>query len=511
MLLPLLLTLATPYAHTADPGVAPPILEPSRSPASWTIVLQTTGGMRAVANATRDPIARLVESLPVGDTIKILAVHTRTSEALPLRTIDDAGRAAVAAEIRALELPSAKSTDFGAGLASVADSLTQAGESTSRLVLLVGDFCHEPPLESTYADGGFGCRGIRGFDKLNESFDTGGNRATIGATLFPVGSASQKVQETGLAEIKAFFEPVGFAEVATEPFAVWIDAALKRLPSVRVRPLARADANRFALTATVQRQPTIDNPTGTLLLDAGLQHLGFDASRITLEGARTDVQALRLRPTGSIPFSVDIPPPPFSLVSRTDKVEIPLVLRVDGSLALPDQPIGGPATQGAAASAPAQSLTAMGIPPERPGLEAKVTLLAERHYGLPPTVSLAMGTTVALFTGAGLVAVRRRFKPLRLGGSFSYRQSGGARTPLAIEHLAEAPLCVLPDGSLGLGRREDALLVLRAERPLWNTVITAEIRTGNAEINARPAPRGRHAVVPGATSFQFQDYRLSWE
>ncbi|MDP2310100.1 MAG: hypothetical protein Q8P18_29050 [Pseudomonadota bacterium] len=498
MLLPLLLTLASSSAPAADSSVVPVVLAPDAFPATWTIALQTSGDMRAVASAAREPIARLVESLPEGDLIEILVVHTRSSPALPLRTIDNAGRAALAAEVRALELPSAKSTDLGAALTAVAASITAAGADSSRLVLLVGSFCHAPPLESIYADGGFGCRTVRGFDKLDLSFDQGGDRGTVEATLFPVGSIGEPVHQPGVEEVSAFFAPAASVEVATEPFAAWVDAVRERLPNARLRPLARADAARLRLAVTVEQQPTTDAPTGTLLLDSGLRLLGFEASRITLIGARTDAQVVHLAPTGSLPFSVDIPPPPFSFVPRNDTVDIPVTLRLDGALQPP-------------ATSPPHTLEALGIAPGRPTLEAQVVVRAQRHYGLSPARSLGMGASVLLFASAGLLGLRRRLRPLRLGGSFSYRRAGGPRQALAIDQLAEAHLVVLPDGSLGHGRREDALLVLRAERPLWNTHITAEIRSENAEINARPVMRGRHTVVPGATSFQFQDYRLSWE
>lgn len=498
MLLPLLLALTPGPAYPADSPVAPPVLDGVAPAASWTIALQTSGELRAVANASREAIASLVEALPAGDRIEILVIHTRSSPALSVRTIDDASRGALAAEIRSLELPSAKSTDLGAGLTAVAESLSLAGADTSRLVLMVGSFCHAPPLQSVYADGGFGCRSIRGFDKLDARFDQGGDRGTVEVTLFPIDSIGEPVHQVGVEEVRAFFAPGAATNVATEPFAGWVAAARERLWDARLRPLARADAARFQVVATVEQQPSLDTPGGTLLLASGLRLLGFAATRITLEGAHTDVQALHLAPGGSIPFTVDIPAAPFSFVPRTDTVDIPVILRVDGDLTPP-------------ALSPPGTLLAMGLVPEGTALEARVTLHAQRHYGLSLTRSLGMAASALLLTSAGLLALRRRLRPLRLGGSFSYRRAGGPRQTLPIEHLAEAHLGVLVDGSLGSARREDALLVLRAERPFWNTHITAEIRSENAEINAKPASQGRHAVVPGATSFQFQDYRLSWE
>ncbi|MDP2311821.1 MAG: hypothetical protein Q8P41_02880 [Pseudomonadota bacterium] len=489
----LLLTLTSLSARAADPVASAPLRWSEAPAATWTVVLETAGPMLDQANAAREPIARLVETLPVGDRLEIVVLHTRSSFALPLRTIDDAGRAALAAEIRALELPTARSTDLAAGLSVVGASLGAQGAAAPRFVLMLSSFCHSPPLESTYADGGFGCRAIRGFDKFDAGFDAAGDHTTVDAVLFPVATAKQKVDDRGLADTQAYFAPAAAVEVAKEPFAAWVDALRANVEGVRLRPLVRGEVKRLALTARVGEGPTLDRPSGTLLLGTGLANLTFDVRKITVEGARTDVQTLQLAPDGTVPILVDVPAAPFSLFPANDTVDIPVRLRVEGTLS------------------PADTLRGLGIDPERTDLVADVTIRAERHYGLSPVRSLGMAASLGLLLVAGVLGLRRRVAPLRLGGAFSYRRAGGARQTLAIEHLSEAPIVVLPDGTLGIGRREHAVLVLRVERPVWNTRSTAEIRSGSAEINARPAAPGRHSVVPGATSFQFLDYRLSWE
>ncbi len=502
MLLSLYLSsLALSSAHAAEPGpvhaaeVGPalPADWANAPPATWTVVLQTSGLMRPVAEAAREPIARLVEAMPPGDRIEILVVHTRSSPVLNLRTVDDTERAALAAEIRALELPSAKATDFGAAFTTLAERLDKAGESTPRFVLMVGNFCHEPPLESVYADGGYGCRVVRGFDKLDASFDSGGDRATIDATLFPVSTGGQPVHESSLDQARAFFEPGGTVAVSTTPLAAWVEERRPHAATARYGPIARAEAARLSLRAEVTEAPTSERPMGTILLRTGLEHLGFEARQITVKGARSDVQSLTLSPNGRLSVAVDVPPGPFSFVRTQDTVEVPVEIRVDGELS------------------PAATLRALNVEPERTGLTATVVLQVQRSYGLSPFRSLVAGAGAFALVLVGVLLGKRRLAPVRLGGNFSYRRSGGARQTLAIEQLQEAPIVIRPDGSLGIGRREDSLLVLRAERPLWNTRFTVEIRTGNTEINARPISTGRHPVVPGATSFQFRDYRLSWE
>lgn len=493
MILPLLLALSAPPTFAQEaPGDLASAWGVSPS-ATWIFVLETAGEMRTEAEAAREPIARLVEALPAGDSVEIVAVHTRSGAPLARKVVDDANRAEVAAEIRKLELPSAKSLDLGVGLVELASRLEAVAEGTPRFVMYLGSFCHTPPLGSAYAEGGYGCRTIRGFDELDETFDGAGRGTLAGVTLFPVSTPKQPAHDAGVETVRKWLEPSASVARADVPFATWADALRGRLAAERYTPLARAEAARLALSATVAEAPTAERPSGTLTLATGLEHLGFAARRVSIEGATTSQAGpLHLGPTGTLAFAVTVPEPPFSLVPTRDFVELPVRITVEGELT------------------PGDALRAAGVDPGRT-LTADLVVRAERQYGLSLGRSVAMFGSALLMTGALGLTARRRFAPLRLGGAFTYRHGGGPKRTLPIEHLPEAAIVVLPDGTLGLGRREDAALVIWVERPLWNTHAAVEIRGADIEINARPAAPGRHSVIQGATSFLFQDYRLSWE
>jgi hypothetical protein len=494
MLVPLILALCSSKARAAE--VPDPLVSAwAGTPvsASWIFVLETSGAYLPIAEAARDDIARLVEALPVGDRVEVIALHTRASPILPFRTVAEDTRTALAAEVRALKLPSAKSTDLGAGLASIATALDAPGGGGARFVVVMGSFCHSPSVASEYADGGYGCRAIRGLDSLDAAFDDGADRATIAATLFPVATPAQPVHAPGLAVVHDYFAPAAAVETATEPLKTWVTTRIASLAASRVRPLARAEAATLALHAVVVDEPAPGNPNATIRLSAGLEHLALDATAITVTGARAGRTSLRLGPDAILPLTVDVPAPPFSFVPVHDVVDIPVSVRLDGTLS------------------PADSLRDAGIDPAHPALSAAVTIHAARTYGLSAGRGLAMLVSALLLGAAGTLSLRRSLSPLRLGGAFTYRHAGGPRQPLPIQGLAEAAVVVRPDGSLGVGRPDDAVFVLRVERPLWNAHVIAEIRASNVEINTRRVPPGRHVVVPGATSFQFKDYRLSWE
>lgn len=498
MLLPLLLSLFAWPVNAAD-GEAPPdggLASAWTSPApaaTWIIALESSGSLKANAMAARESVARLVESLPDGDSVEVLVLHTRTSPVLPRRTVDGATRATLAAEIRALEIPSAQSSDLGAALSALAASVDTSPDEGARFVLMAGNFCHSPPIGSAWADGGYGCRAIRNFDKLQTPYDATAGHDRVSVLLFPVPSAAQPVHEAGIQEVRTFFEPSGAVRVMETPLADWVEAVRPRLAEERLAPLARLEAATLALTVTVVTQPSARSPRAELRLDTGLPHLGFRASSVDVEGGATSTTSLVFSPTATLQVDVVVPAPPFSLLPRTDTVDIPVRVRVDGRLT------------------PTDTLRAVDIDPERAGVTTEVTLRAERTYGLSAGRSAIFFAGALLFGGAVLLGVRRKLRPLRLGGTLSWRKPGGPRKTIEIENLTEAAIVVHADGSLGVGRREDALVILLVERPLWNTRVTAEIRVPNAEINTRAAAPGRHVVVAGATSLQLLDYRLSWE
>lgn len=492
MMLSLSLALAASPVNAAEPGLAD-AWGGAAPPAEWVFVLETALAGKGVADAAREPVAKLIEALPEGDRVRVLAMHARTSEALPTRTIAEATRAAVADEVRKLALPSAKSIDLGAALSELLTGLGVADEAV-RIVVFVGTFCHSPPLGSPWADGGFGCRAIRNFDRLEASYDTFEARGRVLALLFPVQAGELRPHAGGADELRRLFEPGTAVEAPSTPFAAWAESlAGGAHAGVRVRPLARVEAGTFAPTLEVVRQPTREDPTAELRVKSGLEHLWFDVSSLSVTGARATSEVRRLAPDGTLLLAVDVPKPPFSVLPRTDTVPLPVTVTLSGALG------------------PADALRAAGATPERDAVAVEVTLQAARDYGLSPTRSAGVFVSGGLLLGAAALVVGRKLQPLRLGGTFSYRRAGGPRQTLAIERLSEAPLVVQPDGTLDVGRREDAVVVLLVGRPLWKARASVEIRVPNAEINTKPAPPGRHTIVAGATSLQFLDYRLSWE
>lgn len=469
--------------------LAAPLTWATKEPVTWYFVVETAGGGLGVANAAREPLAQLIEALPAGDRVEIQVIHTRTSTLLE-RTVDDAGRAALAAEVRALVFPTAKATDMGAALSHLMSRLSAAGGP--REVLMVSSFCHQPPIGSPWADGGFGCRSILGLDALNTEVDARGGLEKVEAHLFPVDLPTQVHDPRGVSQASTILAPA-FVAVEASPVDAWLATARAGLALHRARPEVRAEATAFAVTATVLQEPTPEAPRARIELTSNLAHLGFGITQLTVEGGRIVTPPTALAPGATFDVDVDVPAPSFSLLPRTDTVELPLTFRIAGALT------------------PEDALREAGIEPSVSPVEVAVVARAARSYGLSPLRAGGMLASVLLLAGAGTLALRRRLAPIRFGGTFTYRKAGGARRSLDIGDRSEAAIVVLPDGSLGLGRKEDAVIVLRMERPLWNTRASVWVRAAAVELNARPAAPGWHKIVAGATSFQFQDFRLSWE
>jgi hypothetical protein len=186
---------------------------------------------------------------------------------------------------------------------------------------------------------------------------------------------------------------------------------------------------------------------------------------------------------------VKVPPPAFRLLPSTEQLEQPI--GVDGNLVL----------------SPETAWTAVGIDPrQKPqhwDLQAPVT----RSVGSGKTL-VAMALSVLVMGGIGGWSARQFLLRRPLGGTFWWRRGMEGRQALDIAHLQQANLVALPDGTLGHGSPEAAMLVL------WRTSNTrafVDVKHDNVEINSRKAARGRHEIVPGATSFQMGEYRLTWE
>ena len=95
------------------------IMAQSPPPADWYFVLDTSGEMLAVAQAARADLARLIEVIPEGDRVAVMAMHTRPSEALPLSAIDHFNRQTLMDKVATLDLTSAKDADLGIASISI--------------------------------------------------------------------------------------------------------------------------------------------------------------------------------------------------------------------------------------------------------------------------------------------------------------------------------------------------------------------------------------------------------
>lgn len=465
--------------------------------ADWLFVLETGGESKAAADASRKDIAAFVEAVPAGDTVEIIGWHTRASVALPNTRVEDAGRAALVEQIRTLEFASAKDRDLGAALSAAASTLDRPGAGDVQFLFFTSNFCHAPTFASDWDSGGRGCRAVRGLEKLGKGFgaDRGDDGPLLVATLFPMATPSDPVHEPGVDAARSVFDGAGDVGVSEKPLGAWLAEHGPQVAFTRVLPLAQADAARLHLTASVVTPPTPTSPRATLSLATGLRDLGLRVDDLAVSGATsTATSPLELRPDGVFDVALPVAEPPFSFFPRSETLEFDVVVRGDGTL----QPDAG--------------LRAAGLDPAHPGLEVHVPITLTRSYGVSVPLALLVygGGGMALLLGG--VWLRGRLAPRRLGGAFVYRKGGGPRRVLDIHELDEAPIVVRPEGELGVGRPQDAVLVLRMARPFLRTHAEVEIRpSAEVEINTRRVAAGRHRIVAGATSFQFGDYRLTWE
>lgn len=502
LLLSLLLHL--PCALAADPGA------PAGDPAGEELVaafaeaapaadhlflLDTSISMLPTAEAARADLARFVEALPAGDTVEVVAFHTRPSIALPATKVTDDGRAELVAKVHDLELAAAKDQDLGAGVAYATGSLNRTNGAPVQFLYVLSNFCHDPAFQSDWDSGGRGCRAIRGLDRMKATFKEGRGDRLLLTTLFAVTPPRLQAYAPGIEAVEGLFDVAGEATVATVPFGTFLAEVRAQLPVRRLRPLAAAEASRFAFSVAVERAPDALDPTGVLRLSSGLQSLDVRLSGLQVlghvgAGAPTEIV---LAPDARLPIAFELPAAPVSLFPGTETLEFPITVRADGTLL------------------PEEGLRAAGIDPARPGLEAKTVVTISRSYGLPLYVAILTVLGSVAFVGFVAVFVRARLRPRRLGGSFVYRKGTGPRRELDIGELDEAAIVVRGEGELGVGRRKDAILVLRMRRPFFRTFAEVEIRASDVEINRKKVAPGRHRIVAGTTSFQFGDFRLTWE
>ena len=451
----LLLLALMPPAWAQDPSLAD-TWGGSPPPVSWTFVLETAGQARPVAAGLLDPIARFVGQLPSEDRVEILAVHTRTTPMLEPRLLTDANKAAVGDEIRTLETPSAQSSDLGAALATLTETLERDPAGTSHYVILVGSLCHSPPLGSAYADGGYGCRSIIGLDALDTAFDAAAGPGVVGV-LFPIDLPASSRSPVGIDAVTRAFAPLA-VQSPPSAFTEWLDAQRgPKLAELRAAAAARAELAGRQLVAEVTRPPTPDDPTAVLTLHSGMRHLGVDVTSLTVTGADGAPATVRLVPDATLELKVQVPKPPFSVLPARDSVDIPVKLHMEGAIA------------------PTAALNAAGIDPSFPPTDLAVSVSVERKYGLTAVQSAAMAVSVLILGVVATLVARRQTSPPKLGGSFSCRRGNGPRRPLPIERRSEAILGLGPDGMLMETRREDAVLILRVQRLLWTDSVSVEV------------------------------------
>ncbi|MFZ5482142.1 MAG: hypothetical protein ACOZNI_35605 [Myxococcota bacterium] len=489
----LLLSLLVPaFAAPADALVQ--AFAGGETTADYVFLLDTAGPQKAGAEAAREDIAKFVEAVPAGDDVAIVVLHTRPSVVLEPVTVDEAGRAALAARIRAIELPTAKEEDVAAGLAQAGTLLDREGASTAQFLFVVSNFCHNPPIASEWGSAGQGCRAMRGTTALVGKLKGSGGRL-LSSWVFPVAAEKAPAQADVDAAV-AVLREAGAVELAASPFSTWLAGFRDRLATERVRPLARAEASRADLEVTVARPPTPDDPTAELRLSSGLEQLRLRLTQVDVAGALpgTWPTEIELAPEASLTVGVALPPPPVSILPRSETIRIPLVVRATGTVE------------------PAEGLAALDVDTRRPDLSVPLELTLERPYGLSgPKAAVVLVATFGLSGFLG-IWLRGRFLPKTLGGSFGYRRADGPRESLDISSLSVAPIVIGKDGRLAVGSEKDAVLVLRIRRPLWVAHAEVEVRgPREVEINRKRAAPGRHRVVAGATSFQFGEYRLTWE
>lgn len=463
-------------------------------PAEYVFVLETAGPMLDVAKGARGDIARIVQNLPAGDRVEVVSFHVRTSVELESTAITDEGRAALVEKIRNLDLKSAKDTDLGAGLAYTVERLGRPDAPRDQFVFVLSTFCHNPSLSSPYDSGGRGCRAIKGFQKIVDDAAASAKTHVRAATLLATAAGSQKPDPNGLRLVADLFPGAAQIDTATTPFPAWAAGYAKRAPLERVLPLARAEAQGLTLSLHTVSSPTASNPVATVELASSAVHLGLQLNGTQVEGAPAGSipERLELAPTVTLEIPVTLPSPPFAILPGEATVQLPVRIIGDGTLL------------------PAEGLQAAGIEPLRPGLAAAGTVPYTYRYGISWVILVATMMVVSGTSVMGFMFLRRKFRPVRLGGAFSYRRSGGQRVALDIAQLAEVTIGIDENGDLAANRGR-RVLTFRMVPDGDELVAEVEIHREGVEINRRPARPGVHRVVPGATSVQFGEYRIAWE
>ncbi len=478
-----------PAMETAANPLVGVLMAQSPPPADWYFVLDTAGGMLPIAEAARAEIAKLVEVIPVGDRVAIVAMHTRPTDALPLTAIDSVNRQTLADKVKAVDLTSAKDVDLGGGLSLTVHHLGEPGAATLSFVVMVGPFCHSPSIASDFDSGGRGCRPIRGLDKIAQTWESSRGDKLVQAMLIEVAPPDGVVDPVGVDAAKKVFP--GAVAVAGQPFATWAADFRARLPLQRLLPLVHRDAESAGLSLTITTPPTEARPIATLKASGGTRSLPMHLSNVRVNGVPYPDADLAPSVTWEVPLV--LPDPGMRLLPSTEHVELPITVTADGEL----RPVDG--------------LEALSIPAARGGMSATTAASVERRLGPGYGQLVALGVLSVLFGGLGFAYTRVRGRKALLEGAFSYRPLGQARRVLDLSALQEAPICIGPDGELVVGRREDAAFIVRMVKTSLGADAELEVLKPDVQINSKPSPPGVYPVRVGATSVQFGDYRLTWE
>jgi von Willebrand factor type A domain len=469
------------YTLAADP------VEPStvfgKEVTDFTFVVDSSQGLLPTAESLRAPIAGLIGVLPEGDRVALIAFHTRATTVLTPTEIDAENRQSLMDQVKGIPFPSAKETDLGSGAAEALERMSRKGAAPIQHIVVISDFCHNPSVQSPYDSGGRGCRSIRGSEGLARRFreNSAGKRVIVDyVQVTRTGSTSSR-SPTEL-------QPVLGAGSVEKDAVAFLSRAQTELPRFRYRPVAEA------LLAAAQVAVTVDSP-GSPTRAARLALSLPPGISGTLDSLRASSGALSsssvaLEPAGVLELELERPARvPFAILPREEKISTSVTL--EGELRLE----------------PAAAWTALGLDPVRKGL--RWTVNVPGSYTVGSWQRTGMMAVVVIASGAAVWGLRRlRRVPPRLGGSFSWRRGGDTRLPLEIGVLREIHIHLHPDGTLGTGPKSGSVLSIRKDSPKHAYV---ETHQEGIEINSHRVGIGKHSVIPGATSFQFGEYRLTWE
>ncbi len=467
-----------------------PTLAANSPPAEFIFLLDTTAEMLPVTSPIVGEIASLVEVLPEGDRIEIVIFHARPNVALSSTIITEAGRAALARQIRSLAVSATVDRDLGAGLDALVTQINRKEAPSLEFAFIASNFCHAPLVSSRWSSGAYGCSPIRGQSSIGESLSTHRAGRLLTTVLFPLAPAGSTADGAG---VDAAARELDATPVVAD-LPGWFADYRAHLADIRVRPVVVADAAALTLTAEVITAPGTAHPEVELELRTSNRVAGLRLDKMQVKGGKiVGAGAPELAPNTRIKIAVTPPGAPLSLFPRSDTVNLTLSLVADGVLL------------------PEAEIAALGIDANHPNLAVAVKVPFHRQYGLPLPLTITVFVLVFFLGGGGAIAARARLKPRRLGGSFHYRFQNGPRVALPLADLAEAALVVKPDNTIALGAPAEAALIFRMRRPVWEVHAEVEVNRDDVELNRKRLARGRHAIVEGGTAFTFGEFRLTWE